>query len=284
MRAWVALLAILSVPTAHALDFNRPATTPWLDADGTPQRVDIDVTHQCSAAWFEPPGERIYALEYAAENGLLVEGPSSFTMDGTECLFVDEIMAQITLEISAAPGAPGLEGLELTIDAHLASTDVPAPPPSQLHEATIDLHAIVEYVGDFTVEVIDKHVKTEPQESADYTLHLTNHGNTDNRIAFGLMDEDGIRIVLPPEVILAPAGKEGSTSQVVASYVAPFENGPNDHTAAFRIVATSHYALDHELVGQRHEIDLSAHTKGFYVPGPELGLLGMALLALARRR
>jgi hypothetical protein len=61
----------------------------------------------------------------------------------------------------------------------------------------------------------------------------------------------------------------------------PFRNGWVNEVGSIPLRVDSHYAPDRSIEGDSAQVSVRAKAKGLHVPGPGLGLSGLALLATA---
>ncbi len=148
---------------------------------------------------------------------------------------------------------------------------------------------LMAWTGNVTASVDATVKSTGPQKELQYTITVTNHGNSRTVVGWEFVGEQPKvgEVVLPIEVILeAPNTGDGEVSRsVTLSYNAPYENGANDARASFSVRPIATSTKDPSQTAPGEAIALQANTKGLYVPGPA-AVLPMALLlaALVRRR
>lgn len=125
-----------------------------------------------------------------------------------------------------------------------------------------------------------------PQKVMRYPILLENQGNSVMRVHFEVIDEPGKTgglgswyVLLPETVTLEP----GQSLEAIAAVSTPFQNGYNRGSGRFILHAIPSLVDDNgtELVGAPSEVVLSGQVKGWYVPGPALPVVALALAGMA---
>lgn len=120
-----------------------------------------------------------------------------------------------------------------------------------------------------------------PQKLIPYPILLENQGNSLMRVHFEVADEpEGKWLILVPETVTL---EPGQSLEAIATVATPFENGYNKGSSQFVLHAIPSLVDGNgtEVVGAPVEVVLNGHVKGWYVPGPALPLVALALAGLA---
>lgn len=184
------------------------------------------------------------------------------------------------LRVTAAPTAQGDVPVRCTMNG--TATD-----ENGVMQATdsVEYGALIEFKGSIAVVVSSSMRQAGPQKQIPYPIEITNTGNSRTKVAFEMVDSPKGKwnALVPEQVVLDP----GQTLVAIFTVATPFSNGYNNGGESFVVRATPTSVLDSNVQADSVEIPFQAQVKGWYVPGPSMALLALALAGLAavvRRR
>lgn len=135
----------------------------------------------------------------------------------------------------------------------------------------------------FDVEIAMNEKWAKPQTALVFPADLTNVHEKPIKVFFEVVAKDGEAIaVVPNPTTLQP----GASAWIPFMVQTPYRNGHLDETTRVTYRAIAKDAGTLAPVGEPAQFDLIVHTKGFYVPGPQLfaAMLALGIAALVLRR
>jgi hypothetical protein len=218
--------------------------------------------------------------------GIVVTGAFSKVVDlskgstGTSASVSDS--SDFTL--TASPDAPGEKPLSCTMKGRVSGSSGGAVDPSGDDTASIPFS--VKYYGLLTATIPTTIAEAGPQKEIRYDITLTNLGNANTNVNFGLAGDApvGWSPVPPTPLVIGPSQQAGGSdfTKTVSFLVStPHKNGWNNDQTAFQLKITPGSTINTDQKGNEIAVNVLARVRGIYVPGPEPFLLVAALLGTA---
>jgi len=205
--------------------------------------------------------------------------------------------AIFTLGAGGTPGAQGTSSIDLTITV-TATSDAPAfqpetvtinaatnpGPPGKSISGTGQFQIQADYFSILDVQVAEPVKVERPQVPVVFPVKITNLGNANTKVTWSVHDSSpGLVVPVPPALIVQSkqAGGTTNTADVTVTVQTPYHNGYLNEVGTVNYDLKSAYAIDPTVKGDSAQVSLLITTRGFYVPGPELGLLLGAFVVVA---
>lgn len=282
MRRPSALLASILVPfvmlapsgAAHAIpaDFAVAPFAGPLPFEGE-TATDLTFDYRCSGmstAPSEPNMSVRFAVASAPAWARLRVEPEA--IDLPECTGVGHVDAK--LFGSADRGAVSLEAGKAIVNATWSTSSFELVEVAQVRVET-------PFVAAFDIEAPMLEATERPQMPVVFPVTFTSRATGAMKLAFEVVDKSAsLSVPVPNPVTLQGPGGAQRSATIPFVVQTPYKNGFVDEegTVTFRVTPSA--ALDPSVRGEPQEIMVKVHTKGFYMPGPQL-VVGLAALALA---
>ncbi len=271
---WILLAACLLLPAAQALELQAPAEIRLQPETAAP--LDVVALLDCMDFADAGPGAELVLTATASHPGLRADTGGPVSIDWAPCL-------------------TGATRIELPVEVILVGqSDVPAEEPYAITftgsagnvEASNSTNVEMVYEGRVEATAASPHRMAAPQKQIRFPIELQNHANGRTLVRFEAVQPKEGHLISPTPVVLEAAGQEGSRATVEALYATPFDNGYVTAKEALVVTMTAVSAKTEAPAGQPFQIELTAETKGWYIPGPGVlllpGLLGAAALRRSR--
>lgn len=272
--AWLALL-VVAIPAAHAQETGPNLTLVGVTLTGAipyqavammavdwryelPSPGAATALGNTTIAWsLSCPGNQ-FALAHSVSTAISFM-PAMTQYTGTE-----------QLPIQPHPEAIGLEVVSCTLAAAAGRGQILLEAAT---ERPIDLH--VAWHGNLTIEPLGEKRQAGPQKQTPYPIQVTNHGNARAVVSWSMAQRPGDDWqVLLPEAITLDVGETEIVNVVVAT---PFQNGYNRGDTDFTVRAVASAFADPAVQAEPQDVPLKSSVRGWYVPGPSLGLMLVAV-------
>jgi hypothetical protein len=249
-------------------------SVPWTYAYGAPLNSIGAVAQTATLTWDNPP---------TCPAGITVTGAFSqlFTLDPSK---TTSIPGTSTFTLTASPDAAGEKPLQCSIKGRVSQIAAGAVKQSNDDSASIPFS--VKYYGLLTATIPTTISEAGPQKEIRYDITLTNLGNANTNVNFGLAGDApvGWSPVPPTPLVLGPSQQSGGSdfTKTVSFLVStPHKNGWNNDQTAFQLKITPASTINTDQKGNEIAVNVLARVRGIYVPGPEPFLLVAALLGTA---
>ncbi len=203
----------------------------------------------------------------------------------------DTLALDYPVEITLDKRAPAFETQTVTLEVRVQKNHTNGT-VERLGPVEADVTFTPGYFNLYNVRLEQKIGQAGPQESVTYPIVIENFSNGDTRFAFSLANPDslpdGFNAVVPEPLILErpETAGEPTTGTVNFQVYTPFHNGYVNEVGAVQLEVTSSYAPDTDIEGETSHISTLTQARGWYVPGPGLLIVLLAVagaLGLARR-
>ncbi|MHB8632433.1 MAG: hypothetical protein ACYDBQ_00505 [Thermoplasmatota archaeon] len=272
------------------VDLDAPTITiPWTYNYNSPalgaQNAAFSTT---TITWANPPKCDAKGLTFGGSFQQVIQLPPSPSTTNTGSYAVQ---GKAVFTVQASQDAPGETAITCTFSA-----SVPAAGQIQGASASAPLIVHVAFRGLLTATVPITIVQAGPQKQIQYSIDLTNLGNSEANVIFSIADDhkaDGWQALTPPPVILTSPNKGGTANSqtVVFQISTPYKNGWNNKETTFELSIQPTSTKDVSDLGKGTPLAVSmlARDRGIYIPGPEPALVliaavGAALVARASRK
>lgn len=143
------------------------------------------------------------------------------------------------------------------------------------------------FVPGFDMAIAEDEKWEKPQSVVVFPVTFTSRATGPVKLVFEVVDKAGDLVaVLPQPVTLQGPGGAMRTADVPFTIQTPYHNGRLDEEGKVTYRATPQHPLDATKTGDAQEFTFTVHTKGFYMPGPQLlgAMLALAAAALVLKR
>lgn len=295
------LVAILLLAPLAAAQTNLPPAALTLEADqregvaqplGDPVEIPLTVRVSCDPSIAAGKITILYELTRFPPWGRFTLTPSEDEAHVSACRdgVVTFETRLVALATSDAPAfAP--EELEVTATAH-----VPLREPAR---ATLALPFTAGYFSIIDVNAERSQISVAPGSFATFRLRVTNFGNAATRLSFEVDAERGLRVQIPPPIVLG-SRQAGSNDIAQDALLVAHRVDEGTRLQALQVRWHAAYALDARLAGEGGQMSLlvlpgRADTIAAAPPqeliearvpgaGAALAAAGAIAAALARRR
>lgn len=185
----------------------------------------------------------------------------------------------LTITVTATQDAPAFSPETVIINAQ-TNPSQPGKPIS----GTGQFQIVADYFSILDVQVAEPVKVERPQVPVLFPVKITNLGNANTKITWTVHDSSpGLVVPVPPQLVVQSkqAGGTTNTADVTLTVQTPFHNGYLNEVGTVNYDLKSAYAIDPNVKGDSATVSLLITTRGFYVPGPELGLLLGAVIVVA---
>lgn len=285
MRLLALAMILCLLPTVQGLSLEAmaPDLPPLAIDEAAPAQVTVQL--RCDAATdpiHSAPRYLAHAIttEY---DGLLPSEPSRTPLPDDHCISGDQLAMTVPFSLLGDRTVPG--AVPLTAIHEFQVQDEAGEAVSEV--LFVEQPLTMTWYGNISIQTSSSTKMAGPQKQLTYDIHVVNHGNARTTVHWEVLGGDDLEgtVVVPAPVILDVPGTNGAAAAAQAIYSTPFQNGPNRAAEAFTIIGIPTDTMDGGMQGDPVAIELLAHTKGMYVPGPTALLpIVLALAFLARRR
>jgi hypothetical protein len=247
-----------------------------------PAQVGLNATVPCGANETGTAWARAEVVE--APGAVEVQAQGVEASIETRCSAETHTLAlTVPVEVGFTQNATAFEPLSASIAVHVQKngTDGNA---TEMEPARATVTATPGYFSLFNVRADTKIAEAEPDERIRFPIVIDNFSNAPTRFEFTLAEDvpSGFQTVVPPPVVVDGRPGEGNaTARVYLDVFTPFRNGWVNEVGSIPLRVDSYYAPDQNIEGETAQVSVRAKAKGLHVPGPGLGLAGLALLATA---